>query len=162
MARYIPVLRWKRGERVGLSRVSAAGRRDVFPMFVIGTEQFKGKKETKKSTAIPTPEKLALDIEAEWGTSPFYLEAMSGIGSTRSVRFSPERSHVAGGQNGPDRRCDWAAPDEEAELRGSGGAVGHQRAAFSCAYEERGAEGILTAGAGAPRAGGRGGRDRNG
>src|SRR3954470_23094816 len=27
---------------------------------------------------------------------------MSGFGSTRSVRFSPEGSHAAGGQDGPD------------------------------------------------------------
>src|SRR3712207_5594453 len=57
--------------------------------------------------------------------------AMSGFGSTRSVRFSPEGSHAAGGQNGPDHRCDWAASSEEVELRGGGGAVGHERASFS-------------------------------
>src|SRR3954454_13673370 len=56
---------------------------------------------------------------------------MSGFRSTRSVRFVPEGSHAAGGQNGPDHRCDWVASSEEAELRGGGGAVGHERAAFS-------------------------------
>src|SRR3954451_12520690 len=56
---------------------------------------------------------------------------MSGFRSTRSVRFSPEGSHAAGGQNGPDHRCDWAASDEAVELRRGSGAVGHERAAFS-------------------------------
>src|SRR3954449_6837976 len=56
---------------------------------------------------------------------------MSGFRSTRSVRFSPEGSHAAGGQNGPDHRCDWVASSEEAELRGGSGAVGDERAALS-------------------------------
>src|SRR3954447_22943533 len=56
---------------------------------------------------------------------------MSGFRSTRSVRFSPEGSHAAGGQNGPDHRCDWVASSEEVELRGGSGAVGDERAALS-------------------------------
>src|SRR3982751_2330780 len=56
---------------------------------------------------------------------------MSGFGSTRSVRFVPEGSHAAGGQNGPDHRCDWIASSEEVELHGGGGAVGDERAALS-------------------------------
>src|SRR5215211_1118479 len=55
---------------------------------------------------------------------------MSGFGSTRSVRFVPEGSHAAGGQNGPDQRCDWVASSEKVELCGGSGAVGHERAAF--------------------------------
>src|SRR3954447_600088 len=56
---------------------------------------------------------------------------MSGFCSTRSVRFVPEGSHAAGGQNGPDHRCDWVASSEEVELRGGCGAVGDERAALS-------------------------------
>src|SRR3954467_14865721 len=56
---------------------------------------------------------------------------MSGFCSTRSVRFLPEGSHAAGGQNGPDHRCDWVASSEEVELRRGGGAVGDERAALS-------------------------------
>src|SRR3954453_9461669 len=55
---------------------------------------------------------------------------MSGFGSTRSVRFVPEGSHAAGGQNGPDHRCDWIASEEEVELRGGWSAAGDERAAF--------------------------------
>src|SRR3954451_1669097 len=55
---------------------------------------------------------------------------MSGVRSTRSVRFVPEGAHAAGGQNGPDHRCDWAASSEEVELRGGWSAAGHERAAF--------------------------------
>src|SRR3954469_4724304 len=56
---------------------------------------------------------------------------MSGFGSTRSVRFVPEGSHAAGGQDGPDHRCDWVASSEEVELRGGSGTIGHERAALS-------------------------------
>src|SRR3954468_17181844 len=56
---------------------------------------------------------------------------MSGFRSTRSVRFVPEGSHAAGGQNCPDHRCDWVASSEEVELRRGGGAVGDERAALS-------------------------------
>src|SRR3954463_15582954 len=45
--------------------------------------------------------------------------------------YSPEGSHAAGGQNGPDHRCDWVASSEEVELRGGGGAVGDERTALS-------------------------------
>src|SRR3954447_9200251 len=55
---------------------------------------------------------------------------MSGFRSTRSVRFVPEGSHAAGGQNGPDHRCDWVASEEEVERRGGWSAAGHERAAF--------------------------------
>src|SRR4051795_8320905 len=77
---------------------------------------------------------------------------MSGFRSTRSVRCVPEGSHAAGGQNGPDHRCDWVASSEEVELRGGCSAAGDERAAFPPAtrrrrlrdaYEERGAEGIV-------------------
>src|SRR3954464_11305684 len=71
---------------------------------------------------------------------------MSGFRSTRSVRFVPEGSHAAGGQNGPDHRCDWVASEEEVELRGGWSAAGDERAALSPprdAYEAHGAEGIV-------------------
>src|SRR4051812_35146727 len=41
------------------------------------------------------------------------------VWSTRSVRFVPEGSHAAGGQDGPDHRCDWVASEEAVE--GGGG-----------------------------------------
>src|SRR3954464_4563677 len=65
------------------------------------------------------------------GQSLSVTRDMSGFGSTRSVRFSPEGSHAAGGQNGPDHGCDWVASSEEAELRGGSGTIGHERAALS-------------------------------
>src|SRR3982750_633179 len=40
---------------------------------------------------------------------------MSGFRSTRSVRFSPEGSHAAGGQNGPGDRCNWVAAGQQDE-----------------------------------------------
>src|SRR4051795_7100057 len=70
--------------------------------------------------------------QEERGPRPFgSTRSVRFFCSTRSVRFSPEGSHAAGGQNGPDHRCDWVASSEEVELRGGSGAVGDERAALS-------------------------------
>ena len=73
---------------------------------------------------------IVIGVEEEGEEVPVTRD-MSGFGSTRSVRFVPEGSHAAGGQDGPDHRCDWVASSEEVELRGGSGAVGHERAALS-------------------------------
>lgn len=59
--RYIPILRPKRGERVGLRNVSLAGRQDVLPLFVLVAGQ--------------VPRNLVAEIKTAWGTAPFYLDA---------------------------------------------------------------------------------------
>src|SRR4051812_37402426 len=71
---------------------------------------------------------------------------ISGVGSTRSVRFVPEGSHAAGGQNGPDHRCDWIASSEKLSCVEAGALLGMSERHFRRlrdAYEERGAEGII-------------------
>lgn len=75
MARYIPILRWKRGERVGVTKLSTAARQNVAPLIVVGTDQFKAKKATQKAAAVPAPDRLAQDILADWGAEPFHLDA---------------------------------------------------------------------------------------
>src|SRR3954447_19094962 len=55
---------------------------------------------------------------------------MSGFCSRRFVRFSPEGSHAGGGPDEPGDRCDWAASEGEAELRGGWSVAGDERAAF--------------------------------
>jgi Beta protein len=75
MRTYVPLLRWKRGERVGVSHVSALGRRDVRPLFILGTAQYVGKDATKKRAAIPAADIVCQDLLTTWGTAPFYLDA---------------------------------------------------------------------------------------
>ncbi|PBB67597.1 hypothetical protein CK228_17525 [Mesorhizobium sp. WSM4312] len=75
MARYIPNLRWKRGEKNALSNLSALGRSNVAPLFLVGADQFKDKKATKKIPLVPAPIVLAQEIATSWGASPFFLDA---------------------------------------------------------------------------------------
>ena len=75
MARYTPILRLMRGERVGLQKLTAAGRTNVAPIFVLAPKQYVGKKQTKNKPAVPAPTVIANDIMTAWGTSPFFLDA---------------------------------------------------------------------------------------
>lgn len=73
--RYIPNLRWKRGERNALSNLSAAGKQNVSPLLLIGSDQFKDKKATKNTAEIPASVAIAQDISQVWGPTPFFLDA---------------------------------------------------------------------------------------
>lgn len=73
--RYVPILRWKRGERVGVRHLSAAGRHDVLPFFVLGGDRYVGRKATRKRPAIPAADVFAREMAQIWGTAPFYLDA---------------------------------------------------------------------------------------
>jgi hypothetical protein len=76
MPRYVPVIRWKRGERVGLSNVANATKARFTPLIVIAPEQFVGKKATKSTPiAVPPATTLAQGIVNDWGTYPFFLDA---------------------------------------------------------------------------------------
>ena len=73
--RYVPILRWKRGERIGVQRLSAAGRHDVSPCFVLGRDRYVGRAATKNRAAIAPANVVASEILAIWNTAPFYLDA---------------------------------------------------------------------------------------
>jgi len=75
--RYVPNLRWKRGEKNALRDLSVAGRENVLPLFLIGSDQFKPKKATTKKAEVPAPLVFAQEIFNCWGASPFYLDASS-------------------------------------------------------------------------------------
>lgn len=64
-----------RGERVGLSNLTPAGKRDVTPLFVVAPKQYVGKKATKAHPAILAPNVIANEIMTFWGQSPFFLDA---------------------------------------------------------------------------------------
>src|SRR4051812_17859894 len=69
------MLRWKRGEKIGLQQLSPTARQDVVPLFLLGTEQFVGKKATKQKPAVAAPAVFVKEMQSIWGTARFYLEA---------------------------------------------------------------------------------------
>jgi hypothetical protein len=73
--RYIPVLRWKRGEKTAIGSLSSQGRQDVSPLFILGTDRFVGRDATKKSPPIPAATWFAQEMGQIWGNLPFYLDA---------------------------------------------------------------------------------------
>ncbi|MBN9220939.1 MAG: hypothetical protein J0I79_23585 [Mesorhizobium sp.] len=83
--KYIPILRWKQGERVALSNLSNAGRLDVTPHLVLLQGQYGDTKIPKQAKAPPkTPPKVppapASDVFAKqiadaWGSTKCYLDA---------------------------------------------------------------------------------------
>lgn len=77
MIRYIPILRWKRGERVGLQNLSPPAKTRVAPLFLLGSEQFKVKPATQSQAAMPASSAFAQEVLLSWGTSPFYLDCSS-------------------------------------------------------------------------------------
>lgn len=75
--RYIPNLRWKRGEKAALKHLSAIGRTDIQPLFSLGSDQFKSKKATKNNPTVPAAKVVANDVKTYWGSDPFFLDASS-------------------------------------------------------------------------------------
>lgn len=73
--RYLPIVRYKSGERTAIANLSPQGRVGVVPVVVLAPEQFVAKKVTKKLAAIPAPSVVAKEIGAMLGNSPFYLDA---------------------------------------------------------------------------------------
>jgi len=74
MARYIPILRWKQGERRGLAQLQSSARSNVVPLFQLGPDQYRVTKAQQKAGRSPAQE-LANGFLADWGTSPFYVDA---------------------------------------------------------------------------------------
>lgn len=72
--RYLPILRWKQGERRGLAQLQVSARADVIPVFQLGPDQFRqprGKNPHRLSPA----QNFANEVQLDWGTAPFYLDA---------------------------------------------------------------------------------------
>lgn len=75
--RYIPIFRWKRGERVGVQFLSPDARDDVLPFFILGTEQYVGRDATKHKPVVTPPNVFAEELHTIWGNAPFYLDAIA-------------------------------------------------------------------------------------
>ncbi len=77
MIRYVPILRWKRGERVALQNLSQSAKSRVMPLFLLGSEQFKVKRETKSQAALQAPDAFIQEVQQSWGLAPFFLDISS-------------------------------------------------------------------------------------
>ena len=75
MATYTPILRWKRGERVALQKLSPAAKIDTVPLVVILPDQYVGRAETPLRPAMSAAEAFASEFLSCWGTAPFFLDA---------------------------------------------------------------------------------------
>ena len=73
--RYVPKLRWMRGERVGIQKLSQPARYDVVPLFVLAPKQYVGRDATKHKPTIPAANRVSQEILSIWGTAPIYLDA---------------------------------------------------------------------------------------
>jgi hypothetical protein len=74
-ARYVPLLRWKSGEKTALRSLSSSSRSNVSPFILLGADNFKDKKATKNAAGVPAPAVFAAEIFASWGASTFFLDA---------------------------------------------------------------------------------------
>jgi hypothetical protein len=72
--RYIPVLRWKRGEKTGLRYLTVGGRTDVIPLFILGTDRYVGRTPAR-GPAVPAAAVLTQELSNTWGSAPFFLDA---------------------------------------------------------------------------------------
>lgn len=75
---YVPILRWKRGEKIALARVLPEDRARITPLIEITRKIFEAPKNGKKKGMKPSPaEVLSQQIEhvlEHWGMSPFFLD----------------------------------------------------------------------------------------
>jgi hypothetical protein len=81
--RYIPILRWKAGERGALQELTAPGRVKVTPLIIIGAAQYgdtkppreKPLKRQPKSPPPPAAEEFANQVTRAWGDDPIFIDA---------------------------------------------------------------------------------------
>lgn len=73
--RYVPFLKWKRGEKRGMKAVSAPISKDVAPIVCVTEETFADRPRTERSEGVPAPFLFADEIYKYWGARPFYLDA---------------------------------------------------------------------------------------
>lgn len=96
--RYVPILRWKQGERIALRHLTNAGRHNVSPHFVVTQAQFGIPKRKKKTGAKPSkklpvsvPDYLAKQCKDAWGTTRFYIDASDLPGTASAHTFDDIR-----------------------------------------------------------------------
>jgi hypothetical protein len=73
--RYVPILRFKQGERKALEKLSPKTKLGVMPLMVLAPAQYVGKKATKSEAAIPSPQHFVRQMSLAWGGFSYYLDA---------------------------------------------------------------------------------------
>jgi hypothetical protein len=71
---YVPVLRWKRGERVALLKMSREALNRLTPLIELVDANYFGSKHAAISNALAA-EKIAGQLAEEWGVRPIFIDA---------------------------------------------------------------------------------------
>lgn len=71
---YIPILRWKQGERRGLAQLQATTKADITPLLQLAPDQFRPPRGRAAASLSPA-QAFAREVDADWGATPFYLDA---------------------------------------------------------------------------------------
>lgn len=96
--RYVPILRWKQGERRGLGQLQAAAKSDVVPLFQLAADQYRPPRGNN-SLGITPAQAFASEVAQCWGTAPFYLDAAGvpvGSGGTHPLIDLAAASRMVG------------------------------------------------------------------
>lgn len=76
MVTYVPMLRWKRGERKALKHVRAATKANAINPYVdVSADRFRGKTATKRTAATTAPDQFIADLLDSWGRGRVYVAA---------------------------------------------------------------------------------------
>jgi|SRR5581483_4989087 len=106
--KYIPILRWKRGERVGLANLSVGGKANVVPLIVVGADQFRAKASTISRPAITAADNFVNELITAWGNAQILIDASTvphAIGNNPIVDIATS-ARAKGAQIVPATRLD--------------------------------------------------------
>jgi hypothetical protein len=75
---YVPILRWKRGERFALMELNAETRRFVTPLIEVTPKMFEAPKKGKNQGVVPDPAKVLFETSKQvlksWGYEEFFVD----------------------------------------------------------------------------------------
>jgi hypothetical protein len=86
--RYVPILRWKQGERTALQNISAAGRAQVCPLIILNPGQYGDTKPPRappkrppKTAPLSASDAFAKHMQQAWGADAIMLDASNLLGT---------------------------------------------------------------------------------
>lgn len=71
---YTPILRWKKGERNAVERLSHNGKYGTLPYFIVREEQYKAAKKTAKKPAKTAEYRFVDEMSASWGAGTCFID----------------------------------------------------------------------------------------
>src|SRR5712692_9478784 len=83
--RYIPILRWKRGEQRAIKSIPEARAKDVCPLIIVTEETFADQPESQRSEELAASFVFADEVYKHWGARSFYLDASSIEPSAKGI-----------------------------------------------------------------------------